>query len=197
LLNSLSTATEFYFTRPDEVTETADMFLEGEEDEHFDNEDSNEEGSSPSTQPRSRTDKPIRLFTDFTIFDTRHRNEYVVLSQIEEEEGVDRRFEATGWAVPSCVDEQDLMGEDGGAGEEVVEPVFMHIGPVLGYSVDWRQDNEWVMSHFTSNGFVVILNSLSVLSTLRPRMPGIFSECRPKVMFDGIKYFIRLDGWHR
>ena len=65
-----------------------------------------------------------------------------MLSQIEEEEGVDRRFEATGWAVPSYADEQDLMGEDGGTGEEVVEPVFMRIGPMLGYSVDWRQDNE-------------------------------------------------------
>ena len=198
LLNLSSTATRFYFARPDEVTETADMFLEGE-DEYFDNDDSDEEGSSPSTQPRSRTDgdKPIRLLTDFTIFDTRHRNEYVVLSQIEEEEGVDRRFEATGWAVPSYADEQDLMGEDEGAGEEVVEPVFMHIGPVLGYSIDWRQDNAWVMSHFTSNGFVAILNSFSALSTLRPFMPGIFSECRPKGIFHGIKCFIRADGWHK
>jgi len=122
------------------------MFLEGE-DERYDNDDSDEEGFSPSTQPRSHIDgdrlhKPIRLLTDFTIFDARHRNEYVVLSQIEEEEGVDRRFEATGWAVHSCADEQDLMGEDGGADEEVVEPVFMRIGPVLSYSVDWRQDNE-------------------------------------------------------
>ena len=70
LLNLSSTATRFYFARPDEVTETADMFLEGE-DEYFDNDDSDEEGSSPSTQPRSRTDgdKPIRLLTDFTIQD--------------------------------------------------------------------------------------------------------------------------------
>lgn len=126
--------------------ETADTFLEGE-DELFDDDGSDEEYSDTSVQSRSRTNgdrtcKPIRLLTDFTIFDTRHKNEYVVLSQIEEEEGVDRRFEATGWAVPSYADEQDLMGEDGGTGEEVVEPVFMRIGPMLGYSVDWRQDNE-------------------------------------------------------
>lgn len=59
---------------------------------------------------------------------------------------MDRKFEVAGWVVPYYIDEEDLVGEDGeegGAGDEV-EPLYMRIGPVLRYSIDWTKDKECV-----------------------------------------------------
>lgn len=149
-------ATEYYVPQGNEVRESAETFLEGEDELFSDSDtddvdtDSNSRHGSrqPTRQPKPR-EKPIRLLTEFTIFDSRHRNEYVVLSKIEEEDGVDRRFEVVGWVVPFYEDEDDLLGEDGdeGGGDEEIEPVLMRVGPVLRYSVDWTKDKEYVFLH--------------------------------------------------
>ncbi|KAJ3571618.1 hypothetical protein NP233_g3648 [Leucocoprinus birnbaumii] len=155
----LDLPTEYYFAKPDETRETADTYLEGEED-HSDNDEGSDGEDSDTVRARSRSirdngpqpprkdrPKPIRILTDFTIFDTRHRNELVIFSKIEDEDGVDRRFEVAGLVVPYYVDEEDLVGEDGdeggnGRGVEEVEPIYMRVGPVLGYSIDWTKDKD-------------------------------------------------------
>lgn len=146
-------ATEYYTSRPDEIRESADTFLEGEDELLSDSEADDDDIDPPIQAGRSQhgrhtnirpKDKPIRMITGFTIFDSRHRNEYVVLSKIEEEDGVDRRFEVTGWVVPYYVGEEDLIGGDGndeGADDEF-QPAFMRIGPILRYTIDWTKDNE-------------------------------------------------------
>jgi DNA (cytosine-5)-methyltransferase 1 len=146
-------ATEYYISRPDdEIRESADTFLEGE-DELFSDSEVDDEPPIQAARSQHRRhnnnqpkEKPIRIITGFTIFDSRHRNEYVILSKIEEEDGVDRKFEVTGWVVPYYVNEEDLVGGDndgGGRGaDDEVQPVFMRIGPVLRFTIDWTKDKE-------------------------------------------------------
>lgn len=145
-------ATEFYTSQPNEVRESADTFLEGEDELFSESEAESDTDTIASGRSRSQSnrqrkpkEKPIRLITEFTIFDSRHRNEYVVLSKIEEEDGVDRKFEVAGWVVPFYVDEDELVGGDGdegGGGDDEVEPIYMRIGPVLRYTIDWTKDKE-------------------------------------------------------
>ncbi|KAF9444348.1 S-adenosyl-L-methionine-dependent methyltransferase [Macrolepiota fuliginosa MF-IS2] len=147
----LDLPTTYYASKPNEIKESAETFLDGE-DELFSDSDadsdtdssmSSRQGSRQPNRQRKPKEKPIRLLTEFTIFDSRHRNEYVVLSKIEEEDGVDRRFEAAGWVVPFYVDEGDLIGGDGeGGGGDDIEPVYMRIAPILRYSVDWTKDRD-------------------------------------------------------
>ncbi|KXN85700.1 DNA (cytosine-5)-methyltransferase 1A [Leucoagaricus sp. SymC.cos] len=152
----LDLPTEYYISRPDETRETRDTFLEGE-DELFSDDDGDVDSDSESDRSRSRAShpaqprrkeklKPIRVLTEFTIFDARHGNEYIVLSKIEEEDGVDRKFEVAGWVVPFYFDDDDLVGGDddegGGRRDEEIEPVYMRVGPVLRYSVDWTKDKD-------------------------------------------------------
>jgi DNA (cytosine-5)-methyltransferase 1 len=139
-------AAEYYISRPEEIRESADTFLEGEDELSSESEADDE----LLIQHRRRDDnppkeKPIRIITNFTIFDSRHRNEYVVLSKIEEEDGVDRKFEVTGSVVPYYVNEEDLVGgdnDDGRNADDEVQPVLMRIGPVLRFTIDWTKDEE-------------------------------------------------------
>ncbi len=184
------------------MRETAETFLEGEDELFSDSGEDSDDGSgarhgSRLARPPRPKQKPIRMLTEFTIFDSRHRNEFIVLSKIEEEDGVDRRFEVAGWVVPYYVDEDDLVGEDGeegGAGDEV-EPVYMRLGPVLRYSIDWTKDKECV--YFFNHGYrfltpmhlIVLVQFISKRSTL-----GIFSRCQQGVIHNGTGCFTHLDA---
>lgn len=106
---------------------------------------------------------------------------------------MDRKFEVAGWVVPYYIDEEDLVGEDGeegGAGDEV-EPLYMRIGPVLKYSIDWTKDKECVCFILFTYRF---LTPITVQFTSRRNMRGIFSRCQQGIIHHGIKSSIYPDA---
>ncbi|KAG6840764.1 hypothetical protein C0991_004549 [Blastosporella zonata] len=74
--------------------------------------------------------KPIRVLTDFAIYDPKHNNEMVLLNAIEEDDGVDRQFEAEGAMLPYFPNEED-------EGDE--EPRMVRLGAVLRYTFDYTR----------------------------------------------------------
>lgn len=113
--------------RPNEILETEELVIPGEdpEDEAVDDQ------------------KPVRVLTDFSIFDPLHRNEMVSLAAIEEDDGVDRSFEGAGWVTAYFIDEdvgqEDWEDEDG---EEAEEKVYVRLGAIMRYTLDYRSDYE-------------------------------------------------------
>lgn len=87
-------------------------------------------------------EKPIRLLSDFSIFDPKHRNEFVSLAAIEEDDGEDRQFEAAGMVMPYFVSEED-EGQDE---ETEIEPQYVRLSAVLRYTVDYAQESEYAIS---------------------------------------------------
>lgn len=84
-------------------------------------------------------DKPIRELHDFSIFDPTRRNELVTLEALEQDDGIDRAFEATGFVKPHY-----LIEEDEGQEEEPEEPQYVHLSAILRYTVDYTQESEQV-----------------------------------------------------
>lgn len=80
-------------------------------------------------------EKPIREIHGFTIFDPKHKNEMVTLEALEQDDGVDRQFEAAGIVVPSFVDED--VGQ-----EEEVELQYVRLSSILRYTMDYTDENE-------------------------------------------------------
>jgi DNA (cytosine-5)-methyltransferase 1 len=125
---------EYYQKRREELIESAELVITGE-----DPEDGLDEG-----------EKPIRLLSNFSIFDPKHRNEFVSLAAIEEDDGVDRQFEGAGLVVPYFVSEED-EGQDE---EEEINPQYVRLGAILRYTIDYAQESEYAiifMSLFLSN----------------------------------------------
>jgi DNA (cytosine-5)-methyltransferase 1 len=81
-------------------------------------------------------EKPIREIHGFTIFDPKHRNEMVTLEALEQDDGVDRQFEAAGFVVPSFVNDEDV-GQ-----EEDAEPQYIRLSSILRYTMDYTDENE-------------------------------------------------------
>ncbi|KAH9486450.1 DNA (cytosine-5)-methyltransferase 1 [Psilocybe cubensis] len=82
-------------------------------------------------------DKPIRELHEFTIFDPSRRNELVTLEALEQDDGIDRAFEAAGYVKPHYLSE-----EDEGQEEEQEEPQYVHLGAIMRYTVDYSQESE-------------------------------------------------------
>jgi DNA (cytosine-5)-methyltransferase 1 len=80
-------------------------------------------------------EKPIREIHGFSIFDPKHRNEMVTLEALEQDDGVDRQFEAAGEVVPSFVDED--VGQ-----EEDADSQYVHLSSILRYTMDYTDENE-------------------------------------------------------
>ena len=114
----------FYAARPDERIETEELVIPGED---------------PEDNPDEDNQKPVRVLTDFSIFDPLHRNEMVSLAAIEEEDGVDRHFEGAGWVTAYFIDE-DVGQEDWDDDEE--EQVYVRLGAILRYTLDYRSEYE-------------------------------------------------------
>ncbi|KAF8633579.1 hypothetical protein AX15_001372 [Amanita polypyramis BW_CC] len=114
----------FYVSRPDEQRETKDLVVPGE---------------NPEEDPLEEDEKPIRVLTDFSIFDPCHRNEMVSLASIEEADGIDRHFEGAGWVtayfVNPDVGQEDWEDEDEGK-------VYVRLGAILRYSVNYKLEND-------------------------------------------------------
>ncbi|KAF9469568.1 S-adenosyl-L-methionine-dependent methyltransferase [Collybia nuda] len=118
----------YYDTRPDEIRETHDLVIVGEDFE---------DGYDPSDEDQEIS-KPIRVLTSFSIFDPRHRNEMVSLNVIEEEDAIDREFEAAGYVVPLFINEEDEGQEDG------LEDMFQYVrlGAILRYTFDFTIESD-------------------------------------------------------
>jgi DNA (cytosine-5)-methyltransferase 1 len=116
----------FYVSRPNEQLETKELVIPGED---------------PEEDAVDDNDKPVRILTDFSIFDPLHRNEMVSLAAIEEDDGVDRSFEGAGWVTANFIDE-DVGQEDWEDEEEEEEKVYVRLGAILRYTLDYRSDYE-------------------------------------------------------
>lgn len=118
----------YYDTQPEEIRETQDLIIPGEDLE-------DEYGSDDEVNEMS---KPIRVLSGFTIFDPKHQNELVSLNVMEEDDGVDREFEAVGYVVPSFINEEDEGQEDGLDNE----PQYLRLGALLRYLFDPTEESE-------------------------------------------------------
>ncbi|KAG6831961.1 hypothetical protein H0H87_003296, partial [Tephrocybe sp. NHM501043] len=86
--------------------------------------------------------KPVRVLSDFAIYDPKHSNEMVLLSAIEEDDGVDRLFEAEGivsayYANGVDEGEDDNVDEDGDKTQPVQKMVYL--AAILRYTFDYME----------------------------------------------------------
>ncbi|KAF8346872.1 S-adenosyl-L-methionine-dependent methyltransferase [Amanita rubescens] len=125
LLTLLYFLVSFYVSRPDEQLETQELVIPGED---------------PEDEPFEDDEKPVRILTDFSIFDPLHRNEMVSLAAIEEEDGVDRHFEGAGWVTADFISE-DVGQEDWDEDEEENLKVYVRLGAILRYTLDYKSEN--------------------------------------------------------
>lgn len=118
----------YYRHEGPEVIETQDLNLNGEDL------DDAEEQEGTNT-------KPIRILTNFSFFDPRHRNEMVPLTDLEEDHGKDQAFEGAGYAVakPSDMDEDEGQEE-----EDEDEPVYLRLGAIFRYTISYNPEDELV-----------------------------------------------------
>lgn len=114
------------------MLESENLVLPGEDPDVYESDD----GSANREQ-----DKIIRILTDFSVFDSRHRNEMVTLSAIEEDDGVDRKFEGAGIVLPYAINEEDEGQED----ELENRPQYVRLGHILRYSVDYALEKGCVL----------------------------------------------------
>ncbi|KNZ81672.1 DNA (cytosine-5)-methyltransferase 1 [Termitomyces sp. J132] len=83
--------------------------------------------------------KPVRVLSDFAIYDPKHRNEMVLLSSIEEDDGVDRQFEAEGIVSPYYQNDEDEGQEDDDDIEDNSELKMVKLGAILRYTFDYTE----------------------------------------------------------
>ncbi|KAF8913180.1 S-adenosyl-L-methionine-dependent methyltransferase [Gymnopilus junonius] len=111
----------YYKRRKNEIIEDENLVIEGEDPDPEDGDD----------------EKPIRELHGFCIFDPKHRNELVTLEELEQDDGLDREFEAAGIVSPYF-----LSDEDEGQEDESEENQFVHLSAILRFTVDYTQDTE-------------------------------------------------------
>lgn len=128
---------EYYQKRREELIEDSELVITGE-----DPEDGLDDG-----------EKPIRLLSEFSIFDPKHRNELVSLAAIEEDDGLDRQFEGAGMVVPYFISDED---EGQNEEETEIEPRYVRLSVILRYTVDYTQESEYAISFlsFLDGNFV-------------------------------------------
>lgn len=85
--------------------------------------------------------KPVRVLSDFAIYDPKHGSEMVPLSSIEEDDGVDRQFEAEGFVSPYYQNDEDEGQEDDDENKDsnACEPKLVKLGAILRYTFDYTE----------------------------------------------------------
>lgn len=86
--------------------------------------------------------KPVRVLTDFTVFDPKHRNEMVTLDILETPDMVDRELVVVGYAKPHF---DDRNSEDEGQEDdwEVEEAeVLLELSAILRCDIDYLSDHD-------------------------------------------------------
>ncbi|KAF9011170.1 hypothetical protein BDQ17DRAFT_1233710 [Cyathus striatus] len=109
-----------YNNRENEKLEDAELVLPGEDPEDGE-----------------KDDKPVRVLTDFVIYDPKHRNEMVSLSSLEEDDGVDRQFEGVGFVYPFVQND-----EDEGQEEDDDTPILIKLSAIMRYTMDYSNEDE-------------------------------------------------------
>ncbi|RDB29208.1 DNA (cytosine-5)-methyltransferase 3 [Hypsizygus marmoreus] len=135
----------FYIPQPGEVLETPDLVILGEDP--FVNED-RDAGDSQDD------DKPVRVLTEFTFFDPKHRNEMVSLSSIEEDDGVDRQFEGAGRVSPYAIIEED-EGQEDGLDDDTEGGVYVRLSAVLRFMIDYSKPSDPVWIETTHAWYIL------------------------------------------
>ncbi|CAL1693859.1 unnamed protein product [Somion occarium] len=111
-----------YLERDDEDEERADLIIIGEDTEAV---------------PEESNNKPIRLLSDFVIYDPKHGNELISLLDLENGD-VDREFQAAGLVAPVFVNEEDAGQED----DEDVPVQRLRTSAIFRFSLDYTQFDE-------------------------------------------------------
>ncbi|KAG6901728.1 hypothetical protein C0995_008696 [Termitomyces sp. Mi166 len=108
--------------------ESADLVIIGEDP--FADEDEKDDPNA----------KPVRVLSDFAIYDPNHGCEMVLLSSIEEDDGVDRQFEAEGIVLPYYQNDED-EGQEDDENEDGSnrEPKLVKLGAILRYTFDYTE----------------------------------------------------------
>ncbi|KAF9566963.1 S-adenosyl-L-methionine-dependent methyltransferase [Agrocybe pediades] len=132
-----------YEKKTNEIVESDNLVLSGEEDQRIE--------ENVAQDRRRPNDKPIRELHNFCMFDPNFSNEYVTLEALDQNDGVDRKYEAAGLVMPYFVSDEDEGqedddGQDGrrknGDGEMTHQRVYVHLSTILRYTVDYTQQSE-------------------------------------------------------
>lgn len=84
-------------------------------------------------------DKPVRLLTDFCIFDPRHDMELISLNELEKDDGtLDREIEGAGDVRPFISNDEDA-GQEDDLDDEVSS---VRLSAIMRYMIDYTQDDE-------------------------------------------------------
>ena len=118
--------------RPDELPEKVDTIIYGEDEDA---------GASD--------DKPVRVLSDFVVYDPVHGAEFVPLALLDV--GGDHAFEGAGIVVPYFTNEEDA-GLDDDAEDADYAPQRLRLSAIFRYSVDYDKRDEYAL--FTCTGCV-------------------------------------------
>ena len=124
-------------------------------------------GEDPDPEDGS-DEKPIRELDSFVIFDPKHRNELVTLDALEQDDGLDRQFEAVGHVRPYF-----LSDEDEGQEDDVEAPQIVHLSAILRFTVNYTEDTEYVPIPIYSICFFFKAKLSPGHSILRRSTPGM------------------------
>ncbi|KAJ8515441.1 hypothetical protein ONZ45_g7139 [Pleurotus djamor] len=124
------------------VQETADLLVEGEDE-------------SEAPDPNS---KPVRILTDFAIFDPKHGSEMISLEVLEDPDGLDRDFVAAGRVAAYMAEGDDDEEEDEDLASEGTDSrhedsrnlPFVRLGSIFCTSIDCQDPNDpvWIETEF-------------------------------------------------
>ncbi|KAH6916709.1 S-adenosyl-L-methionine-dependent methyltransferase [Coprinopsis sp. MPI-PUGE-AT-0042] len=106
----------YYKPRADEAIENEEFALPGEDDE-----------DGPDSIP-------VRILTDFTIFDPKHMNEMVSLEAMDSDDGLDRAFSAAGYVRVRRAEEDAEDEEDEEEDEQPLQ--YIRLGAILTWSMN-------------------------------------------------------------
>ncbi|KAF8963951.1 S-adenosyl-L-methionine-dependent methyltransferase [Flammula alnicola] len=130
----------YYQPKNKEIIETEKLIIRGEDPDPDDDDAADE--------------KPIRELDDFSIFDPKHGREMVSLEALEQDDGVDRQFEAAGNVLAHYENAEDRGQEDDDddeeeedqnknkRGKEKKKPQYVRLSAILRYSVNYTHDKE-------------------------------------------------------
>ena len=114
-----------YKARDDELAEPAKYQLIGEDEEDI---------------PESL---PIRVLSDFSIFDPRHSNEMMSLEAMDTDEGHDRVFSAAGYVKANREDEE----VEDQAADDADQPIqYMRLRTIVAWTMSLVKLSEYVRS---------------------------------------------------
>lgn len=102
-----------------------------------------EEDIYGSEDEQDEDDKPVRVLTQFTIFDPTCRKQFVPLSCLEEIGDVDYQVEAVGYVKPLIENDED-EGQEVDMDDEPERLSFVRLSAVLRYSYDYTAEDEYV-----------------------------------------------------